>query len=270
MDRAGKKAEGGEAAFQPKLDQHFMTDKELIHRIVSLTGIRKGETVLEIGAGKGTVTEAIAKKAGKVLAIEIDQGLGERLREMELPGVKVKVQNALDYLDAHNPQFDRIVSNTPYSICEALVRRLPHLSFKRGVFAFPKSFAYRLLEKREGRTSLSFLAQEFFSMRIAFQIPKSAFSPAPHTNSVVLVLAPKKKKSLAAELLLRDRMLLKNALREALCSGALSEKSTKREAKKAIKALEISSSLLDRKVSDLKEKEFKQLVTIVKRTKILD
>jgi 16S rRNA (adenine1518-N6/adenine1519-N6)-dimethyltransferase len=252
-------------AFQPTLDQHFMNDKALIQKIVSLAGIRKGETVLEIGAGRGTVTEAIAKKAGKVLAVEIDQALGSKLREMELPGVQVMVQNALDYLDTHDPDFDRIVSNTPYSICEALVRRLPHHSFKKGVFTFPKSFAYRLLEKGEGRTSLPFVAQEFFTIKIVFDIPKSAFSPVPHTNSVMVVLIPRRRRGLAAELILRDRMLLKNALREILCER---RKSTKREAKKAIKALKLSNELLDKKVSEMGEKEFKQVATIVKRTKV--
>jgi hypothetical protein len=60
-------------------------------------------------------------------------------------------------------------------------------------------------------------------------------------------------------------MLLKNALREALCEG---RKSTKREAKKAIKSLKINNVLLNKKVSGLDEKEFKQVVTIVKRIKI--
>jgi 16S rRNA (adenine1518-N6/adenine1519-N6)-dimethyltransferase len=250
------------------LDQHFMADKALILRMVSLAGIRKGETVLEIGAGRGTVTEAIAEKAGRVLAVEIDQALGNHLREMELPGVEVRVQNALDFLDSHRPHFDRIVSNTPYSICEALVRRLPHFAFKKGVFAFPKSFAYRLLEKGEKRSSLSFMMQEFFSIKIAFDIPKTAFSPVPHTTSAMVVLTPKKKRSLVGELLLREKMLLKNALREVLCQGSCGRKSTKREAKKAIKALEINNTLSEKKVADMEEKEFKQVATIVKRIKI--
>ena len=143
-------------AFKPGLDQHFMTDHELIRRIVSLAGIRKGETVLEIGAGKGTVTKEIASKAGQVIAIEIDPELGEHLRKLGLPNTEVKVWNALDFLDGldkKNPGFQRVVSNTPYSISEALVQRLAHFTLKKGVFAFPKSFAYRLVEKGRGEPS---------------------------------------------------------------------------------------------------------------------
>ena len=253
-------------AFQPGLDQHFMQDSALIKKIVSLAGIRKGETVLEIGAGKGTVTKEIAGKAGRVIAVEIDPRMDIFLRG--IPKTEVKIENALDFLDTQKPRFDRVVSNTPYSICEALVRRLPHFSFKKGVFAFPKSFAYRLVEKGEKRTGLSFLAQEFFGIRIVMDIPKEAFSPVPKTSSVIVVLTPRKKRSLAAELMLRDSMLLKNALREAVCDGFLGRKSTKREAKKAIKALKISNTLLGKKVASLNEKEFKQVVTIVKRIKI--
>jgi len=250
---------------QPNLDQHFMSDPELIRRIVSLAGIRKGETVLEIGAGKGTVTKEIARKAARTIAIEIDPILG---RELKLPNTEVKIQNALDFLDTQKPRFDRIVSNTPYSICEALVRRLIHFQFRKGVFAFPKSFAYRLVEKGEKRTGLSFFAQEFFRIELKDEIPKKAFSPAPRTSSVIVVLTPKKKRSLAASLLLKEKMLLKNALREAICEGFLGSKSTKREAKKAIKSLKINNLLLEKKVSDLDEKEFKQVATIVKRIKI--
>lgn len=242
-----------------------MQDPILIKKIVSLAGIRKGETVLEIGAGKGTVTKEIAGKAGKVLAVEIDPRMDVFLKG--IPKTEVKIQNALEFLDTQKPHFDRIVSNTPYSICEALVRRLPHFSFRKGVFAFPKSFAYRLIEKGEKRTRLSFLAQEFFQIRVVMDIPKKAFSPAPRTSSAIAVLTPRKR-TLAASLLLRENMLLKNALREAICEGVLGRKSTKREAKKAIKSLKISNILLEKKVADLDEKGFKQVVTIVKRIRI--
>ncbi|HJW97117.1 MAG TPA: rRNA adenine N-6-methyltransferase family protein [archaeon] len=250
---------------QPGLDQHFMTDQALVKKIVALAGIRKGETVLEIGAGKGTVTKEIAKKATKVIAVEIDSHLEPFLKGVRGPNVEVRFENALDFLDSQKPEFDRIISNTPYSICEALVRRLPHFTFKKGVFAFPKSFAYKLLEKGEKRTRLSFLAQEFFQIKLGQEIPKTTFSPVPKTSSVIVVFTPKKKRSLAAALLMREKMLLKNALREAICEGILGRKSTKREAKKAIKALNLSNTLLEKKVGDLDEKEFKQVATIVKR-----
>jgi 16S rRNA (adenine1518-N6/adenine1519-N6)-dimethyltransferase len=255
----------------PELDQHFMTDQALIKKIVSLAGIRKGETVLEIGLGRGTVTREIARRSVHVLAVEIDPNMGPFLKSASMEkNVEVKLQNALDFLDTQKPKFDRIVSNTPYSICEALVRRLPHFRFKKGVFTFPKSFAYTLVAKPgdEKRSHLSFLTQEFFDVKIAMDIPKEAFSPIPKTTSVVVTLTPRKKRSLAAALLLREKMLLKNALREAVCDGALGRKSTKREAKKAIKALKISNILSGKKAGDLTEKEFKQLVTIVKRIKI--
>ena len=255
---------------KPELDQHFMTDPILIRTIVSLAGIRKNETVLEIGAGKGTVTKEIAGKAGRVIAIEIDPELGEHLRKLGLPNLEIRIRNALDFLDGldkKNPGFQRVVSNTPYSISEALVQRLAHFPFKKGVFAFPKSFAYRLVEKGEKRTRLSFVAQEFFGIKLEMEIPKTAFTPVPHTASMVVVLTPKRKKSLAAALLHKEKMLLKNALREVLCEGFLGRKSTKREARKAIKGLKISNLLLDKKVAEMDEKEFKQLATIVKRMK---
>ncbi|MEM7816183.1 MAG: rRNA adenine dimethyltransferase family protein [Candidatus Aenigmatarchaeota archaeon] len=251
------------------LDQHFMNDTALIRRIVSLAGIRKGETVLEIGAGKGTVTREIAKKAGNVIAVEIDPSLGRELREMGIQNAEIVVENVLDFLDREKPNFDRIVSNTPYSICEALVRRLPKFRFKKGVFAFPKSFAYRLIARQgdKKRSKLSFFAQEFFDIKLMFEIPRVAFRPVPRTSSVAVVLVPKSK-SLAAELLMRDKMLLKNALREVFCTGFLGRKATKREARKAINSLKINNKLLVKRVADLDEKEFKHIETIVKRAKI--
>ena len=256
-----------------KLDQHFIGDDDIVKSMISLAEIDPDDVVLEVGAGSGKITEEIAKVAGRVLAVEKDPEVGAALSKKIscFKNVRVFVQNALEFLDnlnAKDPGFDRIVSNTPYSISEALIQRMMHLHFKKGIFIFPKSFAYRLVAKSGDvkYSKLSFLAQEFFDIEIGVDVPKMASYPVPKTSSAVVIIKPKEKRSLVAELVLMDKMKLKNALREIICNGFFGGKQTKREAKKAIDSLCLDRKLLDKRVKFLKEGELKHLDSILHNT----
>ena len=115
------------------LGQNFLVDDAMAARLVELAGVEAGETVIEIGAGLGTLTRALAARAARVIAIEIDAGLVRALRAERLLPDNVELLHAdalaLD-LAALVSGPARLVGNLPYSVASPLLRRLLDL---RGV-----------------------------------------------------------------------------------------------------------------------------------------
>lgn len=238
-----------------KHDQHFLTDRETIKRIVSAAQIQGNETVLEIGSGKGFLTKDLAEKAKKVIAIEIDRSL-ERELTTNLDGVKnveLVFGNALKMIKKLS--FDKIVSNTPYAISESLIQEMVFLDFDSAVLILPKSFADRMNAKPDDKkfSRFSIISREFFDVRILFEVPKEALDPRPKTASVVVFLKPRQKKSLFCRVYLKRKMKLKNAIMQALF---VSKVYTKNQARKHIKSLKFNS-LLEKRTSEMDTEELK-------------
>ncbi len=201
------------------LDQNFMTDSGLIKRIISLAGIKPGETVLEIGAGLGTLTPGIAGKAGKVLAVDIDRRFEPVLKEACPGNVEIITGNILKLIG--DLRFDKLISNTPYSICEPLLQRLARIDFDRAVLTLPGKFIRNL---EAGSSRLSLFTGAFFRLEVKLTIPREAFFPIPKTDSGVVLLRHKRKPDykrnpcsyILKKLFLQEDKKLRNALREAL------------------------------------------------------
>lgn len=247
------------------LDQNFMTDSSLIRKIVSLAGIKPGETVLEIGAGIGTLTPEIARKAKKVVAVDIDKRFVPILRESCPSNVEIVTGNILKLIGGL--KFDRIISNTPYSICEPLLQKLARLEFERAVLTLPEALIKRL---RGEKFKLSLFANAFFRMEEKLQIPREAFYPEPKVESGVLVLSHKSKSDykkapedyVLKKLFLQEDKRLKNALREALIDlhrDILGKEFTKRQARDMIQRLNIPGRTLEALVRDLKGEEIQDI-----------
>lgn len=242
------------------LDQHFMTDSSLIKRMVSLAKISKNETVLEIGAGLGTLTREIAQKAGKVIAVELDPRFREILKSC--PGnVRVVIGNALKLL--RKLKFDKMVSNTPYAICEPLLRQLAFVDFKLVVLSLPKGFVQGL----DGDSSLSLFTRAFFSWEAGMEIPRKAFYPVPRTETVVILLRHRTMAEyrrhpgqyLMKKLFMQETKKLKNALREAvidLHKDILGKAMTKRQAQEILRPFKIPG--MDKPVKDLTPEELRK------------
>jgi len=234
---------------QFELDQHMMTDKKIIKKIVSFAGIKSCETVLEIGAGSGNLTRELAKKSNHVIAVEIDKKFESRLKEIK--NTKVIIGNVLK--EIKNLKFDKIVSNIPYAVCEPLFQKLPFCEFRLAVLTVPKKFAYRLLSKK---TKLGLIMHEFFEIKILLDVPKTAFEPPPNTNSVVILLKFRRKKTLLSVVFSQPKSKIKNAIMRALF---FSRKMTKNQARKHLKTLELNNKLLEKKVIDTDLEDIKAL-----------
>ncbi|NIO22798.1 MAG: ribosomal RNA small subunit methyltransferase A [Candidatus Aenigmarchaeota archaeon] len=250
-------------------DQHFMENREIMERMVSIGDLKPEDCVLEIGPGNGNLTKRILKKGAKVTAVESDKRF-KRILKKEFGrqrNLKIIFKNALDVMGGI--RFNKIVSNLPYSICEPLINRLTRTDFDLAVLSVPEGFARILLAKpgEKNYSKLSLRSQSFFGVRIEFEIPKNAFRPEPKTESVVVVVRPLSKKDyrdhpekyILKEIFLQGKKKLKNALLEGLINfekNILGKDFTKNLAREAINRMDIKGGILEKKIDEMRLGDF--------------
>lgn len=171
-----------------RLDQHLIIDPEVVRIVVDVARIKASDVVCEIGPGPGTITHELARRARRVVAIEIDP----RFRPLldELPA-NVEVRYA-DAARGRWPHFDALVCNPPYGLLDAIVRRLFTLRPSRAVF-LTGTAASRALVAPPGTaefTRLSLITQASFEVDVVADVPADAFVPRPHTTSRIIRLVP--------------------------------------------------------------------------------
>ena len=171
-----------------RLGQHFLDDAGILNRIVDALDPVPGETVLEIGPGKGSLTAALLARGLKVVAIEKDRELAAALARDDL---EVVVGDALQ-LDW--PRVPKIVGNIPYYITSPLIDKAltPPLP-ERVVFLVQAEVADRLAAEPGGKIygALSVGVQAVCRVEKLFTVAPGSFKPAPKVRSAVVRLTPR-------------------------------------------------------------------------------
>lgn len=173
--------------------QNYVVDPDLISCIVGAAGIERGETVLEIGAGVGTLTRALAAVAGKVIAVEKDRLSAKILAERFRGAPSVEVVHG-DILGMKLPRAERIVSNLPYSISTPVTFKiLREGGFKLAALTYQKEVAERLVAGPGGRdySRLSVMSSLLAEVRKVRDFPPGAFYPEPEVESTVITVRPR-------------------------------------------------------------------------------
>jgi 16S rRNA (adenine1518-N6/adenine1519-N6)-dimethyltransferase len=182
---------------RPKLGQHFLSDSRYRRRILEALDLRQEDLVIEIGAGKGAMTELLAARVRRVIAIEIDPALAQALKEKMRHELRVEVVQA-DILAAELGEICRrnqtekcfAFGNLPYYITSPILHRL--FAFRTSIRAMAllvqKEVALRLTSSPGTRAYgyLSVLVQAYSEPRILFSVPPSAFSPSPKVHSALV------------------------------------------------------------------------------------
>ena len=193
--------------FKKSLGQNFLTDINILNKIVAAAEVTPEDDVIEIGPGLGALTEQLAKKAHQVLALEIDTRLLPVLAETLAPydNVQVVHQDVLQadlkaliakYFDGkHNL---KIVANLPYYITTPIILHLleTKIDFERIVVMMQKEVADRLAATPGTKDygSLSVAVQYEMAAKVAFIVPKTVFIPQPKVDSAIIVLEKKQVK----------------------------------------------------------------------------
>jgi 16S rRNA (adenine1518-N6/adenine1519-N6)-dimethyltransferase len=171
-----------------KKDQHFLIDNQVLERIIEYGKLTKADTVLEIGAGYGNLTAKLAKRAGKVIAIEVDPELAPSIKKVE--NVEVIIRDALkeDF-----PHFNKVISNLPYSISSPVTFKLLQHGFELGILMYQHEFAKRLVaspgSKDYGRLSIA--VQYHARVDILEVVSRRAFSTPPKVDSAIVRVVPR-------------------------------------------------------------------------------
>ncbi len=168
------------------------------NKIVLAAAFSPGDEVVEIGSGRGEITGRIAREAGKVYALEIDRSLCAVLRNglAQYPNIEVINLDVLKFdfkaLAEKTGQKLKVIGNIPYYITTPIIERL--IEFKESLGAIfltvQKEFAGRITACPGSKAygSFSCFVQYYTSARIAFDIPKTCFSPPPKVDSCLLAL----------------------------------------------------------------------------------
>ncbi len=175
-----------------RLGQNFLQDPQALQKIALAAEIRPTDTVLEIGAGLGSLTRYLAASARQVVAVELDEKLLPPLESVLAPYANVRLIHA-DILGLSPSEIiDQaeylVVANIPYYITSAIIRHLLEASPRprRIVLTIQKEVADRICAAPGDMSLLALSVQVYGGPRIAAHIPADAFFPAPNVDSAVL------------------------------------------------------------------------------------
>jgi 16S rRNA (adenine1518-N6/adenine1519-N6)-dimethyltransferase len=178
------------------LGQNFLGDPAWRKRIAEGLPIHAGETWIEIGAGHGEMTEFLAARAPRVIAIELDAQLAHGLRERaaEWPNVTVVESDVLlaDLAQLAGEDLFRVYGNIPYYITSPILHRIfamPRVP-KSAHLVMQLEVAERLVSPPKHREYgyLSVATQFYSTPEITFRIPPGAFRPPPKVDSALVTL----------------------------------------------------------------------------------
>jgi 23S rRNA (adenine-N6)-dimethyltransferase len=172
-----------------ELGQHFLAGGRLAAELVEQAGVGTGDLVVEIGAGSGVLTEALARRAGRVVAVECDPRLAERAR-VRLAGfgnVQVVTADALAMSPPRRPF--RVVANLPFGSTAAFLRRLlgdPRTRLERADLVLQEQAARRYAARRPG-TPETIAWGAWYELGVGRRLPPACFRPPPRVAAAVLV-----------------------------------------------------------------------------------
>ena len=191
------------------LGQHFLHDPKLLAKVAAASPAESGDVVLEIGPGDGSLTRAILDRGCRVISVEVDTDLLERLRARFAPEIQTGQFQLVhaDFLECSIPgllplekgETERgfeevihyhVIANIPYYITGAIMRKLLTDSYQPQSLALimQREVGERIVCRDEKQSLLSLSVAVYGSPSVAFRIARGAFVPAPDVDSVLLVV----------------------------------------------------------------------------------
>lgn len=261
-----------------KLGQVFLRDKNILDKIVRYAGVKDGEWIVEIGPGRGALTEFLLKRGANVIAFEIDPALtkelkrnfglliGDRFFLFEEDFLKVNLGDKLKEIGA--PDHLKVVSNIPYYITTPILTKFikERLFFGEIYLTIQKEVARRLVAKPGTGEygSLTLYLMMFFDVEVLFDIPRTCFRPVPKVDSSFVRLKVREEPPVQVE----DYTFLEQLIRHAFGGRRKKLKTVLKInfGKLPFEKIETDSGIsLERRGETLSLEEFEKLARSVKR-----
>jgi len=180
-----------------RLGQHFLNDPRILDRIVGALQLRGDETVIEVGPGRGSLTERLVERCAKLIGVELDRDLAPMLRERFARNKHVSIVEA-DVLDlplgelAGGPYC--LIGNVPYYITTPILfHALERPRADRSVFLVQREVAERMAAPAgaDAYGALSVNLQSVASVELLFRVAAGSFTPAPKVESAAVRVTPR-------------------------------------------------------------------------------
>ena len=198
--------------FKKSFGQNFLTDTNILQKIVDTAEIDDQVNVIEIGPGIGALTEFLAERAAQVMAFEIDHRLvpilADTLRDFDNVTVVnediLKVDLAQHIQNFKNPDLPiKVVANLPYYITTPILMHLIEsgIPFSEFVVMMQREVADRISAQPNTKAygSLSIAVQYYMTAKVAFIVPRTVFVPAPNVDSAILKMVRRPEPAVAVE-----------------------------------------------------------------------
>ena len=198
--------------FKKSFGQNFLTDTNILQKIVDTAEVDDQVNVIEIGPGIGALTEFLAERAAQVMAFEIDHRLvpilANTLRDFDNVTVVnediLKVDLAQHIQNFKNPDLPiKVVANLPYYITTPILMHLIEsgIPFSEFVVMMQKEVADRISAQPNTKAygSLSIAVQYYMTAKVAFIVPRTVFVPAPNVDSAILKMVRRPEPAVAVE-----------------------------------------------------------------------
>ncbi|MFX0030931.1 MAG: 16S rRNA (adenine(1518)-N(6)/adenine(1519)-N(6))-dimethyltransferase RsmA [Candidatus Hermodarchaeota archaeon] len=177
------------------LGQNFITDVNIVNKIISISDISENDIILEIGPGLGGLTEFLIEKVKKVVAIEIDPKLSKYLLEKFSICDNIEIING-DILEIEIPFHNKVISNIPYKITGPILEKVffnknpPH-----GILTVEQNIATRIfyINNYKNFSRISIGINSFMKPISNYKIPRSSFYPIPKIDLALIKIIPKEK-----------------------------------------------------------------------------
>ncbi|HET7372901.1 MAG TPA: 16S rRNA (adenine(1518)-N(6)/adenine(1519)-N(6))-dimethyltransferase RsmA [Gemmatimonadaceae bacterium] len=195
-DRRARRA--SQPPIRKSLGQHFLNDRRILQRIVDALELTGSDTVVEIGPGRGSLSDLLAPLAKRLVLIEIDRMLAARLRDRfaGVPSVSIVEADVLtvDLAAAAGPGPFKVIGNVPYNITTPILfhaLRAPRPT--RAVYLVQREVAERIVAPPDSEAygALSVNVQAVASPKLLFRVAAGAFNPPPKVESAVVRIDPR-------------------------------------------------------------------------------
>lgn len=244
------------------LGQHFLTDKVAAEGIVDMLKATDEDVVIEIGPGKGVLTNFLLPRYPKLSLVEIDTEAVTYLKQEYGDSCPPIYEDDILRWDiaGHVPVDSYFISNLPYNISSPVMFKfLEHLGrVKKGVFMVQKEVAHRICASPGGKQFgiLSVLLGAYFDLKIGFNVPPGSFDPPPKVQSSVFSMT-RKEVMPAVEF-----SVLKTVVKTAF-------NQRRKTLRNALKSLNVTweeqhTTLLTRRAETLSVEEFVDLANFIK------